>query len=741
MLNLNSIKESIKKLTSILSVRLIGYSLTLLVLLLYLTGNQLLDTLENKTYDMRMVAEGVREPGGEVVIASIDEKSIDSLGRWPWSRNIIARLISKLDKLGPKVIVLDVFFPEPENKDLLDLINGLEKRKGYSSRNTPFKEIRKSLAADRNLASAIQKSGKVVLAITSMSDTEVKHLSEADLFKAFESVERQSVRIIRDRGDGKLDFPMHNNPAASGLLVNLPELQSAAKYAGHITTHPDPDGTLRWVPLVIKYKDYFFPSGDLQAVRAYLDADEVILQTLETGINGIQVGNVKTLPTDENGRMLVHYHGPEATFPTHSVVDLLSGKVPADAIKDKIVIIGTSAKGIGDIRTTPYGPSFPGVEIRANVIQNLIDGDSIQRPGWMKIFDVLIILFLGIVLSHVLPRIGVRRGAIGVSVLIVGYLALTVVIFSSEKIWLNMVYPTVLMTVLFMFMNMYHYFSSEAERRQIKGAFQHYVPTTVVEEIVNNVEKLHLGGEKRELTVLFSDVRGFTTLSETMQPEELVSLLNTYLTKMTEQVFNHDGTLDKYIGDAIMAVYGAPVVRDDHAVLACRTAVDMMNELAQLQAEWKKQSLPSIDIGIGINTGPMIVGNMGSEILFDYTVIGDAVNLGSRIEHLNKTYGTHILISEFTYEQVKNEFPHIREIDVTTVRGRREPVGLYEIMLEKQYDNMDWVDQFRRAYHLFQAGDIDNAQLLFEDISRTVDDPVCRYYIERCEQEDVIDID
>lgn len=738
---LNNLPDVLQKLTGIISVRIVGYSLTLLILLLYLTGNQLLDTLESKTYDMRMVAEGVRKPNGDVVIASIDEKSIDGLGRWPWSRNTIAQLITSLDNLGPKVIVLDVFFPEPENENLLNLIKRLEKRKGYSPGNTPYKEIRKSLATDINLADAIRKSGKVVLAITSMSKNEAKHLDKEDLLRAFESVEHQSVRIIRDRGDGKLNFEMLNNPEASGLLVNLPELQKAAKYSGHINTHPDADGTLRWVPLVIKYQDYFFPSGDVQAVRAYLDADEVVLQTHETGINKIQIGNVQSIPTDDDGRMLVHYHGPEATFEAHSVIDILKGEVPDTAFKNKIVVIGTSAKGIGDIRTTPYGPGFPGVEIRANIIQNLIDGDYIQRPSWMRLFDVLFILVLGITLSHFLPRMSFRKGAITIGVLILGYLLLSVLIFSTEKIWLNMVYPTVLMTVLFMFMNMYHYFSSEAARREIKGAFQHYVPMAVVEEIVNDIDKLRLGGEKRELTVLFSDVRGFTTLSETMQPEELVKLLNTYLTKMTEQVFNHNGTLDKYIGDAIMAVYGAPVMHDDHAILACRTAVDMMNELSILQAEWVKQNLPSIDIGIGINTGSMIVGNMGSETLFDYTVIGDAVNLGSRIEHLNKTYGTHILISEFTYEQVKNEFPHIREIDVTTVRGRREPVGLYEIMLPDQYDNMDWVDQYRRAYHLFQSGDIDNAQLLFEEISHTVEDPVCRHYIKRCEQEGVIDID
>jgi len=636
--------------------------------------------------------------------------------------------------------VLDVFFSEPEDASLLRLIDQLESKKGYNNRNTPFKELKKSLAADKALADAIARSGKVVLAISAMNRNEARHLSAEQLQASFASVERQSIHIVRSRGTGKLDFRLRNNPEAAGLLVNLPSLQAGAKYAGHIATHPDADGTLRWAPLVIRYRDRFFPSGDLQAVRAYLGNDEIVLQTDDTGIVGLQLGKNKTIPTDEGGRMLVHFHGPEATFPAYPVIDFLDNKVDAGAVRDKIVVIGTSAKGIGDIRTTPYGPGFPGVEIRANIIQNLLDDDTIQRPGWMKIYDVLILLILGIALSHTLPRIGVRKGALLTLGLITGYLVLVTSMFSSERIWLNMVYPTLLMTVLFMAMNMYHYFLSEAERHQIKGAFQHYVPTAVVEQIVNDIEQLRLGGEKRELTVLFSDVRGFTSLSETLQPEELVNLLNTYLTKMTEQVFNHNGTLDKYIGDAIMAVYGAPVERTDHALCACRTAVDMMNELVSLQKDWQQRQLPSLDIGIGINTGPMIVGNMGSEILFDYTVIGDAVNLGSRIEHLNKIYGTHILISEFTYDQVKDAFPYIREIDVTTVRGRREPVTLYEIMLEEHYDGMDWLERFRRAYRLFHDGDIDNAQLLFEEIAHDIDDPVCHYYIERCQREGIIDV-
>jgi adenylate cyclase len=366
-------------------------------------------------------------------------------------------------------------------------------------------------------------------------------------------------------------------------------------------------------------------------------------------------------------------------------------------------------------------------------MQNLIDGDFIQRPGWMFVFDVVLMLTLGGLLVALLPRFGVRVGALLTLTLAGAYLLLAVVEFRTQLIWINVVYPALLIVLLYVSSTLVHYFTAEREKRQIKGAFQHYVPVAVVDQIMENIDSLGLGGEKRELTVLFSDIRGFTGIAEGLSPEALVQLLNSYLTQMTDKVFQHDGLLDKYIGDAIMAVYGAPIPHPDHARRACRTAIDMVRELHRLQADWKQQGLPGMDIGIGINTGQMVVGNMGSKTRFDYTVIGDAVNLGSRIEALNKQYGTHILISEFTWRQVKDEFPHTREIDVTPVRGRNEPVRLYELMLAEDYPHLDWLPEFARAYELFRADLRTQARTVFKKLAETYGDPVSRYYVERCQ--------
>ncbi|MFQ5993518.1 MAG: CHASE2 domain-containing protein [Acidiferrobacterales bacterium] len=714
-----------------LAARKIGFILAgvvLLILLLYVQGNQLLDTMELKTYDMRLRAQGTRAPAGNVVIAAIDEKSLATLGRWPWSRHTLAEIIRKLDVLGARVIALDAFFPESENAALLRQIAQLEAEQNIGGGDSPYASLKQALATDVTLGEAIAASGKVILSMVFlMSEDEARQRPVGEAAEVFAQVRNQAIHASTPPGAGPVDFPMIE-PA--GLVANLPELRANARYTGHINSIPDVDGTLRWAPLIIKYRDLYFPSADVQAVRAYRNGDELVLRASEYGVTGLSIGE-HVISTDESGRALIHYHGPEQTITTFSIADLFSDEISSDVVRDNIVLVGATAKGIGDIRVTPFGPTYPGVEIRANTIQNLLDGDFVTRPGWMLMVDALVIITLGALLSVVLPRIGMWTGAGLVTALFVAYIVIVVVVFRTQLVWLNIVYPSVLIMAMFVCSTIAKYLSAETGKRQIKSAFQHYVPATVVDQIIDNIDHLRLGGEKRALTVLFSDIRGFTSVSQSLPPENLVRLLNIYLTQMTEKVFKHDGLLDKYVGDAIMAVYGAPIYREDHAVLACRTALDMLEELPGLQKDWRTKGLPALDIGIGINTGPMVVGNMGSKDRFDYTVIGDAVNLGSRIEELNKTYGTNILMSEFTYECVRSEFPYLREIDLAKVRGRREPVKIYELMQPDRYPSMDWLSDFRSAYSFVHQDKLDEALRIFEHLDVTVHDPVSRYYVRR----------
>jgi adenylate cyclase len=708
----------------------VGALLTLALLLMYFTGNPLLDVLELKTYDLRLRAAQTSATPPEVVIAAIDEKSLSRLGRWPWSRRTLSRLVDRIDTLGARVIAFDVFFGEAEGRQLLDKIAQLEAEHGYRGGASPYAALRQALAGDDSLARSIAASGKVVLGMAFLTtDEETAHVTAADAERAFRSVESQAIGVIRARAGAPLDFPM---PEPTGLVANLPALQAGARYVGHISTIPDEDGTLRWAPLVMRYHGKFFPSADLQAARAYLGVKELVLDTASYGVSGIALGD-RYIPTDEYGRALIHYLGPEKTFRTISVADILDGGVDKDALRDKIVLIGATAKGIGDIRVTPFGPAFPGVEIRATVIRNLLSDGFIRRPGWMFLLDIVLLVSLGAGLTFALPRLGVGNGALLTLGLLGSLFVIAAYLFDHAHVWLSVVYPSVLVVTLFVQATVFSYFVTESQKRQIKSAFQHYVPSKVVDEIAHDITKLRLGGEKRELTVLFSDIRGFTSVAESLAPEELVKLLNTYLTQMTLKVFLHDGLLDKYIGDAVMAVFGAPIARPDHAKLACLTALDMMAALHELQEQWRRDGRPLLDIGIGINTGPMIVGNMGSETRFDYTVIGDAVNLGSRIEGLNKEYGTHILLSEFTYQQVKGEFASLREVDVAPVRGRHVPVRLYELIPPHVYPNLDWLEDFRRAYRLFHASQAVQALPIFGKLATTMNDPVSALYMRRCQ--------
>lgn len=710
----------------------IGLALTGVVLLMYLLHIELLDVVELKTYDMRLRSGATRVPAGQVTIAAIDEKSLAKLGRWPWPRTTYAALIERLDDMGARVIAMDVFFPESQDQKLIEHIERLEAEKGFATANSPYASLKQQLTVDTSLGQAIADSGRVVLSMVFlMSPDEASAFSKTGADQAFEDLKRNAVPLVSDSGTITLDFPM-DEPA--GLLANVPEIRSQARFSGHITSLPDPeDGTIRRAPLVMRYRGSFFPSADVQAVRVFERSDDLALHVASDGITGLSIGG-RSIGTDERGRALIHYYGPEKTIPTLSIADVLDGSVDRKQIKDKIVVIGATAKGMGDIRVTPYGPTFPGVEIRATVIQNLLDDDFINRPRWMANVDVAAIVLLGGLLAWVLPRMGYWGGTALTLALFATYVVVAIALFRVQLIWLNVVYPSLVILVVFVSSTISKYVTAETGKRQIKSAFQHYVAPKIVDEIVDNIGGLRLGGEKRTLTVLFSDIRGFTSVSQSLPPEELVRLLNVYLTRMTKKVFKHDGLLDKYIGDAIMAVYGAPIYRDDHALLACRTALDMLEELRALQAQWREQGLPALEIGIGINTGPMVVGNMGSRDRFDYTVIGDAVNLGSRIEGLNKTYGTHILLSEFTYEQVRSEFAHIREIDLAHVRGRRQPVKIFELLPANSGHPLDWLPQFQRAYALMRADNFTEALPLFEQLSASVQDPVSRYHMHYCRE-------
>ncbi len=678
-------KKALKRFFSLNPVSL-TILLALLVLALFVMQVDLFEIVELKTYDFRFLSRGAKTPRPEVVMAVLDEKSLKSEGRWPWPRSKIAKLIDALSRDGAKVIGFDIIFAEPDENSSMHFIAQVEEKlKHYGVEDEGvmgfIKESKANTDHDLALAEAIKRSkAKVVLGyFFHMSRAELDYeLADKDRDDQLRRISgsRYPVVFLANK-DSAIDPFIH----AYAPQANLALLAGATDASGYFNMIPDKDGVIRSMPLAIQCgKDIYSPLS-IQSVWNYLGKPPLVVQVANYGIESIRMGNL-VIPTDENGHMLINYLGPEKTFPDYSITDILQGKVPRGAFKDKIVLVGATAIGLYDMRNTPFATVYPGIEVHATVIDNILENAFIHKPKWTKIFDALAVVLFALLMGILIPRLSAVKGVILTSGLFVLYVFVTQWLFTHALLWVNMVYPLLGLALTYTSLTIYRYLTEERERKKIRSAFSHYVSSSVVNEVLKNPDKLKLGGDMKELTVLFSDIRGFTTISESLSPEEVHHLMNEYLTAMTNLVFKHGGTLDKYMGDALMAIYGAPIDQADHAQKACDTALEMMQELKALNAQWVKQGKPLLDIGIGINTGMMMVGNMGSEQRFEYTVLGDAVNLGSRLEGANKNYLTHILISEFTYEKVKDDFLCM-EIDSVRVKGKSKPVRIYQLMGRK----------------------------------------------------------
>jgi adenylate cyclase len=610
--------------------------------LLYLANASLLEVLEDKTLDLRFTLRGRIAPGPETVIAAIDEQSIHKLGRFPWSRSVWAQVVDRLTEEGAAVVVFDVLFPEPEKE-----------------------------GPDGLLQKAMRKNGRVILPMD-FDFSETGYTESGFTNRQVDSMIPSAYTVLKNTDAPYM--PLYMPLVAKVVLPPLERFSAVATSLAHINMIPDNDGTLRWEVLAIKYQDDYYAPIGLQAVRMYrkLDMQNLALD----GQAGVLLGDT-VIPTDARSRMLINYRGPSGTFPRYSISDIVDGNVPMGSLMNKIVLIGATAIGIYDLRVTPFSNNMAGVEKHASVVDNILHGDFLRRSN----ANVLLLIFLfAVVLGVALPRLGAGAGAAVFLALFAGYLGFVYYLFVAKGIWFNLVYPASALFFSYTSQTAYRFFMEERRARDIRRMFSSYVSKRIVDELIRDPSKTKLGGDRKEITVLFSDIRGFTTFSEKHEPEEVVSLLNEYLGAMTAIVFEHEGTLDKFVGDAIMALWGAPVGQPDHAERAVRCALAMIGKLKELQAKWTAEGKYVIDIGIGINTGDMVVGNMGAEgKKMDYTVIGDNVNLGARLESLTRKYNNHIIISEYTYAKVK-DVVQANELDSVTVKGKEKPVVVYDLV-------------------------------------------------------------
>jgi adenylate cyclase len=691
--------------------------------------------MELKALDLRMVSRGAIPAGDETVIVAIDEKSLSELGRWPWPRTTIAKLVDTLKGYGAKVVGFDIVFAEPDAnssmKTVAELSREVKDAGIRDGRIVGLLQKKQKLAdTDAALARSIEKAKNVTLGyFFHISDRDVSHLTEREIAAAEKDIANSRFPMVRAQR-GASDAAVVRAYAAE---PSLPSLCEAAENSGYFNSFQDSDGLIRWAPLAIKFKDNYYASLSLSMIAQYRDRPMLVLNMAEYGVDGITLDKLE-IPTNESGRMLINYLGPGKTFPHYSVADVLGGRVPAETFRGKIVLVGATATGIYDMRVTPFSAVYPGVEIHANVIDNILHGNFLVHSGWIRFLDMCSIILVGLVMGTAVPRMKAVAGVALSAALIGAFVAANMTAFIRYNVWMNMIYPILTMMTIYLGITIYRYVTEEREKKKVRGAFQYYLTASVVNEILKDPSKLKLGGDKRNLSVMFSDIRGFTSIAEKLTPEELVHLLNEYLTAMTDVVFKYDGLLDKYIGDAIMAVFGAPLEQPDHALRACRTAIEMQSALKRLREKWAAEGRPDVNIGVGINTGDMVVGNMGSQMRFDYTVMGDSVNLAARLEGANKEYQTTVIIGEGTYEMVKDEL-FCRELDAVRVKGKNLPVRIFELLGDRR-DAAEWqefTDRFETGLAKYREGLWDEAIAAFTSVLEVKpDDHPARLYLERC---------
>ena len=618
-------------------------------------------------------------------MAVIDERSLDEQGRWPWPRSKIADLIDKLNKDGAKVIGFDIGFLEPDENSTLKLINQLENQiSALNINNNKLSDFIKTGKAkadnDLALAKAIKNSSAAVVLGYFF------HTSKAGL--GYEISPKEINRRLKQIDPSKYPLIIYEDqkPEYSPFLnayapeTNLELLTKVADASGYFNTTPDPDGVLRWAPLIIQFGENIFPPLAIQCVWQYLDKPQLMVDVVIYGVEGIQMGK-RFIPTDEYGRILINYLGPPNTFPTISITDILNDKYQKGIFKDKIVLIGATAEGIYDLRNTPFSAVHPGLEVHANVIDNILTGDYLKIPKRANVYNLISIIIIGSLIGFVIPRLNALKGAIFAVTIFFAFILTACWLFMYFGVWLNMVYPLLALSVIYISITIFRYFTEEKKRKEIKSAFSRYAPSNVVNEISHNPDKLKLGGEEREISVLFCDLAGFTKYSELYEPNAMIQIISEYFNEMTEQVFAFEGLLKEYVGDELMAIFGAPLEQKDHAKRACLTALAMRDRLRVLRPIWEGKGRPSLRARTGVNSGTMLVGNVGSKYRFSYGALGDNVNLGSRLEGINKIYGTELLIGENTAKLVEGSFL-LREIDFVRVKGKEKPVRIYELLGE-----------------------------------------------------------
>jgi adenylate cyclase len=642
----------------------------------------LLEAVRARTFDFYQRVYPRNAELRPAVIVDIDEQSLSAYGQWPWPRTLLADLITKLTKLGSAAIAFDIIYAEP------DRMSPSVAAQSFRNLDEQTREQLKKLPTnDEVFADAIRQSRVV--------------LGESGYYQASPQAGPPPktsgyAMLGPDPSPYLISFP--------GIIRNIPILERSAAGHGLLTIRPEADGIQRRVPLVMMAQGAIVSALSLEMLRVVTNAGAIRLKTDEAGVLSVAIPGLE-MPTDRNGQLWVYFspHDPDRYV---SVKDVLEDRVAPDRINGKLVLIGTSAVGLRDVKTTPIDPAMSGVEVHAQVLENILTGSVLTNPNYAIAVELAVTILISLAIIALGPILGASMmlavGTVMAAVLAAG----SWYFFTQQRILLDATYPLASTFTIYLTLVFINYFREQMQRRRIRSAFGQYLAPSLVEQLAKSHESLTLGGEDRNMTILFSDVRGFTTISEIYKddPQGLTTLMNNFLTPMTNAIIDHNGTIDKYIGDAIMAFWNAPLRDPAHELNACQAALEMLrrvetlNQQREQQANENGQRFIPINVGIGLNTGRCVVGNMGSDLRFNYSVLGDSVNLASRLEGQSKSYGVPIIIGSKTAEAARNTFA-VLEIDFITVKGKTEPETVYTILGGEDVARSDHFGQVNRVFN------------------------------------------
>ncbi len=693
--------------------------------------------LDNIIYDYRLRLTMPGTVDDRIVILDIDERSLDSraLGRWPWGRDKISALLKKIfDKYGVALIGFDVVFAEPDESSGLPVLEKLARSrlKDIAPFQSALNELRPELDHDAIFAKFLRARPVVLGYYFNSDENAVESGVLPDPVLPAGTFAGRTIHFTTWKGYG----------------ANLPQFQASAATAGHFNPLPDDDGVLRRVPMLEEFKGKYYEALSLAMVRLYIGMQEAARNSSNTvtlpkvvpgipperfitkgysGLEWLDVGSVR-IPVDDNVSAFVPYRGARSSFPYISLADVYFDRVPVEKLRGKIALIGTTAPGLLDLRSTPVGSVYPGVEIHANLIAGILDNKLKQKPPYVLGAEVILLVVGGIVLSILVPFLSPLRATLVSLVALLLITGLNLVVWTGAAMLLPLA-CSLLMTVGLFALNMsYGYFVESRSKRQFTELFGQYVPPELVDKMAEDPGKYNMEPHNAELTILFSDVRGFTSISEALSPEHLREYINEYLTDMSMIIRSkYKGTLDKYIGDAIMAFWGAPVDDPNHARNGVLAALEMQRECTALNQKFASRGWPQLKIGIGVNSGNVRVGDMGSKIRRAYTVMGDPVNVASRLEARTKYYGTGCLVGEATKSILKDVV--FREIDRVKVKGKEEALTVYEpIGLEGEVDKktLDELKLWNQTLKLYRSRQWDQVEVNLLNLLRM--NPGCGLY-------------